>query len=100
MFGSFIISWIGIFKIYNPFKIIKTWFISLGIISLLIIYFLPKLLNYLFIGQLKDSFELLLLVLFSGFFIILNYIMILLSKKKERMNLKKIVLYIKNFKFK
>ena len=88
MFIGFIISIIGLSEIYNPMKIIKKWFLNLLIISALIILFLPFILERVFSKLEKNSIDLTLLILMLGTLILASYLMILLTKKKQRNDLK------------
>ena len=88
MFVGFILSTIGLSEIYNPIKIIKKWFFSVSIVSILIVYLLPPFLN-LFFNHLKESSkDLMLLIFIAGTLILISYLSVLLTKKEQRKNLK------------
>lgn len=90
MFVGFIISIFGLFDIINPIKIIKKWMIGLLMLSGLIIYFLPIMLNRFFLSQEKSSLNLGVLMFIVAVLILFSYFSLLLSKKKQRDDLKQI----------
>ena len=83
MFSGFIISSIGISKIYNPLKSIKKWGINLLLFGALIIYFFNLILINFFSDQQKSTENLILLVLTMFIVILLSYLTLLLTKKKQ-----------------
>ena len=89
MFAGFFISTIGLLNICNPLKTIKKWFMPLLILSLLIIYTLPTLINSIFFNFEKNSFNLIFLLFIIAILIIGSYFLILISKKKQRADMKR-----------
>jgi len=65
------------------------------VISGLLIYFLPKVLVFLFKSQNKDSFELVFLIFILICIIGISYVFILLTKKQNRSDLKIILVKVK-----
>lgn len=98
MFSGFVISYIGLLKIYNPARIIKKWFLNTLILSSFIIFFLPVLLNKIFPVFEKNSINLVILIFIVTVLIISSYFFLLILKKKQRNDLKKIFKIIR-FKY-
>ena len=90
IFFGFVISYIGLLKIYNPARIIKKWFVNTLILSCLIIHFLPVLLNKIFPVFEKNLINLILLIFIVALLTISSYFILLILKKKQRNDLKKI----------
>ena len=83
MFSGFIISSIGISKIYNPLISIKKWGINLLLFGALIIYSFNLILINFFSDEQKSTVNLMLLVLAMFVVILLSYVTLLLTKKKQ-----------------
>ena len=90
MFLGFLISMVGISQIYNPIIAIKKWFFNLLIMCLLISFGFTLILDNFFISQEKSSADLVILMFTSGFIIVISYFLVLVSKKKQRNDLKQI----------
>jgi O-antigen/teichoic acid export membrane protein len=100
LLAAFIISIKGLSLIIAPMKIMGKWIINLVIISSVLILFLPNLLNFLYKNPVKNSTQLVSLILILGIIIGLSYLVILLTKEQQRNDLKvihnKIKLLLKN----
>ncbi|MHB1105264.1 MAG: MATE family efflux transporter [Lutibacter sp.] len=88
MFIGFIISIIGLSDIYNPIKIIKKWFLNLLILSAIIILLLPFVLENVFSKLEKNSVDLMLLLFILGILTVASYLLILITKRNQRNDLK------------
>jgi len=82
-----VISLKGLFEIINPFKILKTWLIPSIIFSLTSIGIAPHIKNYFFINPDKNSFSLLILLIFLAFFILSSYLLLIFLFKKNRLQI-------------
>jgi len=88
LLAGFVVSMIGISSLINPVKVMKPWLIRILLFSGLLILTLPRFLNSVFgPSQSKSTVHLLLLVSILGGIIILSYVAILLSKKRQRLDL-------------
>lgn len=92
MLAGFILSIIGLYTIINPLKIMSKWTLNLLLVSGFIIFFLPILLKSIFEVQNKNIIQLTLLVSLLGGIIVLFYLLILLTKKHQRRDIKTIFL--------
>lgn len=88
MFIGLVISIVGLSDIYNPMKIIKKWFINLLIISTAIILLLPFILESVFSKLQKNSIDLMVLLFMLGTLTVASYLLILITKKNQRNDLK------------
>lgn len=91
MFIGFIISIIGVSSIAEPFQIFKKWLMGLIVLSSLLILFLPNVLLMIFPNQGKNTAQLVLLISFLGGVILISYLIILLTKAKQRRAIKNIL---------
>lgn len=99
MSGGFVISIVGISKITNPTKFFRKWSIQLLIICLIINYTFSLFLKTTFVDNSKSTMNLVFLLLTMLFTILISYILVLLSKKQQRKDLKIILNSIRNIKF-
>lgn len=96
MFLGFIISIIGISKIYNPIITMKKWGANLLVVCVLISFSLPRILDKFFLSQEKNTLSLVTLFLVLIAIIVVSYVSILLTKQQQRKDLKKILIRILN----
>tara|TARA_B110001469_G_scaffold55445_1_gene53499 strand:- start:237 stop:1778 length:1542 start_codon:yes stop_codon:yes gene_type:complete len=99
MSGGFIISIFGISKITTPMKFFRKWSIQLLTICLIINYTFSLFLKTTFVDNSKSTMNLVFLLLTMLFTILISYILVLLSKKQQRKDLKIILNSIRNIKF-
>ena len=88
LLAGFLVSMIGISSLINPVKLMKAWLIRILIFSGLLILTLPRFLNTVFgTYQSKSTLQLILLVSVLGGVIMVSYLVILLTRKKQRNDL-------------
>jgi Flp pilus assembly pilin Flp len=99
MFLGFIISIIGISKIYNPIIAMRKWGANLLLVCVLVSFSLTKILDNFFLSQEKNTIILVTLILVLIAIIIVSYVSVLLTKHQQRKDIKKIFIRILNIKF-
>jgi len=95
MLAGFILSIVGLSSIINPIKLMSKWIKHLMFSSGLLLLFLPYFLTNIFKVQDRNSIHLVSLILLLGSVIGFNYFIILLTKQKQRRDIKMILNSIK-----
>ena len=81
---GFIISYLGILKLFNPNQIIIKWVIPISIFLFFSFLFKIQFLPYFFTYSDKSTVQLISVVFFSGTFIFLSYLCLLMTDKAKR----------------
>ena len=91
MLIGFIICFIGVSRIYNPLLSIKKWFINLLIMITFTSFLISHILDVFFISQEKSTTNLVLLFLMLACVVVVSYLVLLLTMREQRMDLKVIL---------
>tara|TARA_B100001175_G_C19484636_1_gene629056 strand:+ start:412 stop:1962 length:1551 start_codon:yes stop_codon:yes gene_type:complete len=98
MFIGFIIYFVGLKSFYNPFISIKKTYLELIIISFVLIFLVPYILETLFASNVKSTINLILLLITLFIIIIFSYLIILFSNKEMKRDFKVILSNFNNEK--